>query len=128
MDGESSINLHKTACRVSTGRQPSSPRTADRFGEGYLNGFRGVYFTLDKIRVGVYSTQDDRLRFHDIPVTPGMVRLHPVGSTVPVLLTQPVYGTDGRLRILGLANLGITMAGCLVAGVLGLAAGRLLAG
>lgn len=30
--------------------------------------------------------------------------------------------------ILGLANLGITMAGCLVAGVLGLAAGRLLAG
>lgn len=70
-----------------------------RFGEGYLNGFRGVYFTLDRVRVGVYSTQDDRLRFHDVPVTPQMIRLYPSGGGAPVLLTQPTYGPDGRLKI-----------------------------
>lgn len=70
-----------------------------RFGEGYLNGFQGVYFSLDRIRVGVYSTQDNGLRFQDVPVTAQMVRLYPAGSSMPVLLTQPTYTPDGRLKI-----------------------------
>jgi hypothetical protein len=70
-----------------------------RFGDGYLIGFRKNYFTLDRLRIGVYSTRDNRLRFQDVPVTAQMVRLYPVGSTTPVLLTQPVYGPDGRLQI-----------------------------
>lgn len=70
-----------------------------RFGAGYLIGFQGNYFTLDRLRVGVYSTEDNVLRFQDVPVTAQMVRLYPVGSTQPVLLTQPAYTPSGRLKI-----------------------------
>jgi hypothetical protein len=70
-----------------------------RFGAGYLIGFQKSYFTLDRVRVGVYSTKDNRLHYQDVPVTAQRVRLYPVGSNVPVLLEQPTYGPDGRLQI-----------------------------
>lgn len=70
-----------------------------RFGAGYLVGFQKNYFTLDRIRVGFYSTQDNWLRYQDVPVTASMVRLYAMGSDTPVLLTQPTYGPDGRLQI-----------------------------
>jgi hypothetical protein len=69
------------------------------WGDGPVFGFASNYFTLGRLRVGVYSTQDRALRYQDIPVTAEMVRLYPQGSSVPVLLTQPVFGTDGRLEI-----------------------------
>lgn len=70
-----------------------------RFGKGILLGFRSTYFTVGSLRLGVYSTEDNALRYIDVPVTPDMVRLHMSDSGTPVLLTQPVYGADGRLRI-----------------------------
>lgn len=78
---------------------PSVTIRPSRFGAGYLIGFQGNYFTLDRLRVGVYSTEDNLLRFRDVAVTPEMVRLYPVGSTQPVLLTQPTYTPSGRLKI-----------------------------
>lgn len=70
-----------------------------RFGAGYLIGFQGNYFTLDRLRLGAYSTEDNLLRFRDVAVTPEMVRLYPMGSSQPVLLTQPTYTPGGRLKI-----------------------------
>jgi hypothetical protein len=78
---------------------PSVTLRPYRFGEGYLFGFQGSYFTLDHLRVGVYSTQDNGLRYQNVPVTASMLRLYPAGSSVPVLLTQPTYDPAGRLKI-----------------------------
>jgi hypothetical protein len=78
---------------------PSVTIRPSRFGAGYLTGFQGNYFTLDRLRVGVYSTEDNLLRYRDVTVTPEMIRLYPVGSTQPVLLTQPTYTPAGRLKI-----------------------------
>jgi hypothetical protein len=69
------------------------------WGDGPLIGFNSNFFTLDRLRVGVYSTQDRALRYLDIPVTPDIVRLYPQGGTGPVLLTQPTYDSNGRLKI-----------------------------
>lgn len=70
-----------------------------RFGDGVLIGFRENYLTLDRVRIGVYSTQDNHQRYQDIPVKAEMVRLYPVGSKVAVLLSKPTFGSDGRLKI-----------------------------
>ncbi len=70
-----------------------------RFGDGFLIGFQGNYFTLDHLRLGIYSTQDNFLRYQNVPVTPSMLRLYPAGSSVPVLLTAPTYTPAGRLKI-----------------------------
>ncbi|MES1243233.1 MAG: hypothetical protein ABUT39_16600 [Acidobacteriota bacterium] len=78
---------------------PSVTIRPSRFGDGYLVGFQENYFTLDRLRVGVYATEDNYLRFRDVPVTASMLRLYPAGSTQPVLLTQPTYTPEGRLKI-----------------------------
>jgi hypothetical protein len=70
-----------------------------RFKYGNLVGFQGVFFTLDRLRLGFYSTEDNQLRYQDVPVTAQMIRLYPKGSNIPVLLTQPTFGPDGRLKI-----------------------------
>jgi hypothetical protein len=70
-----------------------------RFGDGVLLGFNQNFFTLDRVRAGVYSTEDGRMRFHDVAITSDMVRLYRTGSNVPIALSQPAYGSDGRLQI-----------------------------
>jgi hypothetical protein len=69
------------------------------WGDGPVFGFASNKFTLDRLRIGVYSTEDRALRYQDIPVTAGMVRLYPQGSNVPLLLTQPTFDPQGRLEI-----------------------------
>ena len=70
-----------------------------RFGAGVLLGFHRNYFTLARLRVGIFSTARGQLRYYDIPITAGMVRLYPIGSSTSVPLTDPTYTGDGRLEI-----------------------------
>jgi hypothetical protein len=69
------------------------------FEGGLLLGFRSTYFTLERLRVGIYSTERHRLNYYDVPITRELIRLYPIGSEIPVELSTPTYDTDGRLRI-----------------------------